>query len=140
MAHTPHPQQVSLRVQFEHFPVRSPLIRKSRLFSLPPPTKMFQFGGLPLQTEQRAEARSEVLFRYPWILDCLRLPTAYRSLPRPSSALKPSHPSHSVVPAFILFPQLESEPIHGVIAVNHLSRTVRLCPSPPNFRLGVAHY
>ena len=27
----------------------------------------------------------------------MRLPGAYRSLPRPSSALKPSHPSHSVV-------------------------------------------
>ena len=27
----------------------------------------------------------------------MHLPGAYRSLPRPSSALKPSHPSHSVV-------------------------------------------
>lgn len=27
----------------------------------------------------------------------MQLPEAYRSLPRPSSALKPSHPPHSVV-------------------------------------------
>ncbi len=41
------------RVQFRLFPFRSPLLRKSQLVSLPPPTKMFQFGGFPLLTEQR---------------------------------------------------------------------------------------
>ena len=41
--------------------------------------------------------RSEVLFGDPRIIDSLRLPAAYRSLPRPLSALKPSHPSDSVV-------------------------------------------
>ena len=38
-------------VQFELFPFRSPLLRKSQLVSSPPPTKMFQFGGFPLLTE-----------------------------------------------------------------------------------------
>ena len=30
---------------FRLFPFRSPLLRKSRVISFPPPTKMFQFGG-----------------------------------------------------------------------------------------------
>jgi len=38
------------------------------------------------------------------IKDCMRLPGAYRSLPRPSSALKPSHPSHSVVTSILSVP------------------------------------
>ena len=40
-------------VRFRLFPFRSPLIRKSRLVSVPPLTKMFQFRGFPLLTEQR---------------------------------------------------------------------------------------
>ena len=47
-AHTPHLRRVSARIQFGLLPVRSPLLRKSLLFSHPPPTKMFQFGGFPL--------------------------------------------------------------------------------------------
>ena len=35
-------------VRFGLFPFRSPLLRESRLVSLPPPTKMFPFGGFPL--------------------------------------------------------------------------------------------
>ena len=50
--HTPHPQQVSLCVQFRLIPFRSPLLWKSQLVSLPPLTKMFQFRGLPLLTER----------------------------------------------------------------------------------------
>ena len=40
-------------VRFELLPFRSPLLRKSQLVSLPPPTKMFQFGGFPLLTEHQ---------------------------------------------------------------------------------------
>lgn len=43
------------RVQFRLFPLRSPLLRKSQLVSLPLPTKMFQFGRLPLLTEQHPQ-------------------------------------------------------------------------------------
>ena len=39
----------------------------------------------------------EVTFGHPRIEDCMRLPEAYRSLPRPSSPLKPSHPPDGVV-------------------------------------------
>ena len=37
----------------------------------------------------------DVLFGDPRIEDCMRLPGAFRSLPRPSSASEPSHPSDS---------------------------------------------
>ena len=64
----------------------------------------------------------------------MRLPGAYRSLPRPSSALKPSHPSHSVVTSkILLFPQLESEPIHGLIAEPG-------CPIRDDFTLHPRHF
>jgi len=36
--------------RFRLFPVRSPLLGESRLFSLPPGTEMFQFPGLALQS------------------------------------------------------------------------------------------
>ena len=44
---TPHPQrrQAITRIWFRLFPVRSPLLGKSLLFSFPPGTKMFQFPG-----------------------------------------------------------------------------------------------
>jgi hypothetical protein len=38
----------------------------------------------------------EVPFGNPRINGCVRLPGAYRSLPRPSSAPEPSHPPNSV--------------------------------------------
>ena len=42
-------RQVITPCQFRLFPVRSPLLRKSRLLSFPPDTKMFQFSGSVLQ-------------------------------------------------------------------------------------------
>ena len=39
----------------------------------------------------------EVPFGDPGIYGCLLLPQAYRSLPRPSSAPKPSHPPGRIV-------------------------------------------
>src|SRR3990170_1516021 len=40
-------------VRFGLLPFRSPLLRKSQLVSVPPPTQMFHFGGFPLLTEHR---------------------------------------------------------------------------------------
>ncbi len=70
------------------------------LVSSPPPTKMLPFGGFPLGTPayavsrapQAIRPRQEVPFGDPRIYGCVRLPGAYRSLPRPSSAPEPSHP------------------------------------------------
>ena len=43
------PCRVEHAHRFRLFPFRSPLLRKSRLFSLPPGTEMFQFPGLAPQ-------------------------------------------------------------------------------------------
>ena len=70
-------------------PVRSPLLRGSRLLSLPPGNEMFQFPGFasPLREMADLAVRRVAPFGNPGITACLRLPQAYRSLPRPSSPL-----------------------------------------------------
>jgi hypothetical protein len=84
------PRRFPSGVRFGLFPFRSPLIRESLLVSLPPPTEMFPFGGFPLPCRSIAGAlrpsRWEVPLGYPRIEGYLRLPEAYRSLLRPSSA------------------------------------------------------
>ena len=45
--HTPHFLIFADGIRFALFPFHSPLLGESRLFSFPPPTKMFQFGGFP---------------------------------------------------------------------------------------------
>ena len=42
---TPHFHQISLRIRFDLFRFRSPLLTESLLFSFPPDTKMFYFSG-----------------------------------------------------------------------------------------------
>src|SRR2546427_1705607 len=68
-------------------PVRSPLLRGSRLLSLPPGTEMFQFPGFAsrLRAITDLAAGGVAPFGDPGITACLQLPQAYRSLPRPSS-------------------------------------------------------
>jgi hypothetical protein len=68
-------------------PVRSPLLRGSRLLSLPPGTEMFQFPGLtsPLRAMTDLAAGRVAPFGHPGITASLQLPQAYRSLARPSS-------------------------------------------------------
>ncbi len=77
------------------------------LISFPPPTKMFPFGGFPPGTPRSPgfpgrhglSPWREVPFGDPGFNGCLRLPRAYRSLPRPSSAPEPSHPPGGVCAA-----------------------------------------
>ena len=68
-------------------PFRSPLLRASRLISLPPGTEMFQFPGFALasKTSDGLAPRRVAPFGHPGINACVPLPLAYRSLPRPSS-------------------------------------------------------
>src|SRR3989338_4308709 len=40
------------KIQFVLFSVRSPLLRESLLIFFPPPTKMFQFSGFPILSDQ----------------------------------------------------------------------------------------
>ena len=76
---------------FRLFPVRSPLLWESRLFSFPAVTEMFHFTALALTALYIQVAvsthygREVLLFGNPRINGCLHLPEAYRSLPRPSS-------------------------------------------------------
>ena len=66
---------------------RSPLLSASRLISLPPGTEMFQFPGFASlrRVMTGRETRRVAPFGHPGIRACVRLPPAYRSLPRPSS-------------------------------------------------------
>jgi hypothetical protein len=70
-------------------PFRSPLLRTSRLISLPPGTEMFQFPGfaslLPVMTA--IPGGRVAPFGHLGITACVPLPRASRSLPRPSSPL-----------------------------------------------------
>ena len=72
---------------FGLFPVRSPLLGESLLFSLPAGTKMFQFPAFasPHKGDDRPSACRVVPFGDPRIKGYLLLPAAFRSLSRPSS-------------------------------------------------------
>ena len=68
------------------------------LVSFPPPTKMLPFGGFPLRkgaTNSR-EFAEKSHSGIPGSKAACAYPGRYRGLPRPSSALKPSHPPDGV--------------------------------------------
>ncbi len=79
--------------RFGLFRVRSPLLTESLLFSLPGGTEMVHFppfASLELCIHSRIsghDSRWVAPFGNPRITASLRLPEAYRSLPRPSSPL-----------------------------------------------------
>ena len=70
-------------------PFRSPLLRTSRLISLPPGTEMFQFPGFAshLHGMTAIPGGRVAPFGHLGITACVPLPRASRSLPRPSSPL-----------------------------------------------------
>ena len=70
-------------------PFRSPLLRTSRLISLPPGTEMFQFPGFASSSLRMTgcNTRRVAPFGHLRITACVPLPGASRSLPRPSSPL-----------------------------------------------------
>ena len=80
-------------VRFGLFRVRSPLLTESLLLSLPGGTKMVHFPPLAsttlfIRAATAGHSPCQVApFGNPRIKACLRLPEAYRSLPRPSSPL-----------------------------------------------------
>jgi hypothetical protein len=72
------------------------------LISLPHPTQMLHFGQFALPSSSMG-VQGEISFRHPGINGRMHLLQAYRSLPRPSSLIKPSHPPTGVfAPAFLL--------------------------------------
>ena len=81
-----YPTGALLRQWFGLFPVRSPLLGESLLFSLPGGTKMFQFPPLASLPVQRYRIKRWVVpFGNPRVKGYLHLTAAYRSLSRPSS-------------------------------------------------------
>ena len=68
-------------------PFRSPLLRASRLISPPPGTEMFQFPGFASVRRLMTglAPRRVAPFGHLGLTACVRLPRAFRSLPRPSS-------------------------------------------------------
>ena len=97
----PHPFVTPYRVSYNPkrqaswfglFPFRSPLLRESRLLSLPQGTKMFQFPWYapvhPMDSDGGASSSSWRVppFGHPRINAHLQLPGAYRCSSRPSSA------------------------------------------------------
>jgi hypothetical protein len=68
-------------------PFRSPLLRASRLISPPPGTEMFQFPGFASGSRRMTglAPRRVAPFGHLGLNACVRLPRAFRSLPRPSS-------------------------------------------------------
>ena len=77
-----YPCRASLPDRFGLFPVRSPLLGESLLFSLPGGTKMFQF---PPFSDNYPSGNWVVPFGNPRVKGHLHLTAAYRSLSRPSS-------------------------------------------------------
>ena len=71
---------------FGLFPVRSPLLRESLLFSFPTGTKMFQFPAYASLIKDNHSSNDWVVpFGNPGVKGHLHLNRAYRSLSRPSS-------------------------------------------------------
>jgi hypothetical protein len=79
--------------RFGLIPFRSPLLRESRFLSFPPVTKMFQFTGLPPAPYGFRYGYARITTRrfphsdIPGSTVGQHLPRAFRSRPRPSSAL-----------------------------------------------------
>jgi hypothetical protein len=65
------------------------------LISSPRPTQMLHFGQFALPCSSTG-VHGEISFRHPGINGRMHLLQAYRSLPRPSSLIKPSHPPTGV--------------------------------------------
>ena len=77
-------------IRFGLFPFRSPLLRESLLLSFPRGTEMVHFPRFAshhyvFMVGCPPEGGRVTPFGNPRITGCLRLPGAYRSLPRPSS-------------------------------------------------------
>gem|GEM_PF-1215252 len=126
----PHiPRGFRPRVRFALCPLHSPLLRASLLLSLPPGTEMFHFPGFPFAAPEGRERRgftpAGFPFGHPGFYGCLRLARAFRSWPRPSSALEPSHPPGGLVPR-----STASGPVPGLIGFEPEPFAREALPSP----------
>ena len=88
LCRAPTTPKLPKQLWFGLFPVRSPLLRKSRLFSFPAGTKMFQFPAFASILDDMSSTYRVAPFGNLRIKGYLHLPEAYRSLSRPSSPLR----------------------------------------------------
>ena len=89
--HLPH---ISMRDSVWTFPISLAATKGIPcLVSFPPPTKMLPFGGFPLREGAYSRKSHSGI---PGSKAACAYPGRYRGLPRPSSALKPSHPPDGV--------------------------------------------
>lgn len=94
---TPHLPSISGGIRFGLARFRSPLLTGSLLLSLPLLIRMFCFSRFPYPWGYNHRFWwLRFAFGDPRIEDYSRLPGAYRSLSRPSSASKPRHPLYGV--------------------------------------------
>ena len=113
------------QIQFGLFPFRSPLLGKSLLIFFPRGTQMLHFPRFDLHYHCNGVClRIGFQFGHPRINGRLHLPWAYRSLPRPSSLLKPSHPPTGV-----------STPAYSVIILHDYTRRSSLVHGGTSFVL-----
>ena len=86
---TPHNERTCAIaiIRFGLFPFRSPLLRESSFLSFPQGTEMVHFPWFAFALRQIStlSGRWVTPFGNPRLTGCLRLPGAFRSLPRPSS-------------------------------------------------------
>jgi hypothetical protein len=102
---TPHFPTFAGGIRFALFPFHSPLLRESLLFSFPPPTKMFQFGGFPYLSVchylfcNDRRSHSEIPGSQPTCSSPGRIAACHVLLRHPL----PSHPLHGVVAVWCSF-------------------------------------
>jgi hypothetical protein len=122
--------------KFGLFPFRSPLLRESRFLSFPLGTEMFQFPSLPpagygfTYGYRRITSGEFPHSEIPGSMTGQRLPRAFRSRPRPSSALGAK--ASTVCPCSL------DQKNTGIDVAMEFSRCTR-APSPPYREMPSSH-
>ncbi len=120
------------QIRFGLLPFRSPLLRESRLISSPHSIQMLPFEWFALPCLRKgAPLRAGVPFGDRRINGRMRLPGAYRSLPRPSSSSQPSHPPDGVLVTILK----HTQPCMAIIVVLISIKPLR--PSPYTTGIGL---
>ena len=120
--------QLPAGVQFASPPRSFALLTECLLVSFPAGTKIFQFPACALALA--GEEFGNLGFK-----GCMRLPRAYRSLPRPSSHPEPSHPLSgcNLLTSISLYPEntfVSSHPISALAPFRARRQSQKPCDRP----------
>ncbi len=119
-------------IQFRLIPFRSPLLRESLRFLLLGLLRCFTSPGSPPIQECLNYSRQVAPFGYPRIINRLRLPEDFRSLPRPSSAVstKASTVCHKYLSLNTHISSLDSsDKVHKDSTAKHLVEMIGFEPT-----------